>query len=341
MPPAAPAPRPTAAPAPAPRHEATPAPAHHKPPRSWMLAATAIVLAEAALLALLAWRAGAVVEARMEYDELQQAQLNADRIRAAWDDLAQKGSLLKARLASANATMADLQKRLRDAGRAQGLAVELDKPRKLPSHRGVTAEELTVRTSGAESRLFAFLLAIDRLPAVMELQSIQLAGTEQGHATLKLTLQHVTISKSVARRLGDFVDKLPRLAAPRAAGAPYERPADRPLFLPATPTDEEALRGWPKILLKGFTQDRAFMDVGGESKILKQGDTVTADITYVEKVSVNVALLKRGADGTEVLLTVGSPTYALKPSEVRGMSEFVVTLQRQDETRLLKDAVLP
>lgn len=334
-PPASPRPAPSRAESAATRAESSSVRIRHKPPRSWTLAASAAVVIEAALLGFLALRAGVSARLALQRDDLTHTLLEADQIRGAWSDLAERGAMLKARLATAGANLKELERRLVAAGKARGLTVSIEKPQAIRHTAfGVRGARLQVTADGPETAVFGFLLDVDRVSAIMDMENLRITGTGKGTVALRLALRHFDLSAHVRRRLEGFVAKLPSVAATLAPGGTFTR--STPLFLPSVPSDEEALRGWPRILLSGFSQDLAYLGVdGGSARSYKEGDHVTPDIVYLEKYSVNQVLLRRAADGTEVLLTVGSPTYSLKPSELRGMSEFVVTLQRQGASPLL------
>lgn len=349
-----------APPAPAPRPSGTPAAARASgaagradpkggaakpsgPPRLWMLAATAAVALEALLLFLAVARSGQVVALKAERDSLNRAQLEADSIREAWDELAAQGALLKSRLAGKTEmekaeSLKQLRKDIAAAAKTAGVRVEVSAPETVKTRRGVKASRLVLTCSDAEARVLTLLTLLDRLPAVVETDSLQLTGLAKGVVYLKLSLRHFELKRGVQKELKKFVAGLPGAPGQKFAGAGYER--RDPVFLPVVVSEEDALRGWPRIILNGFSGDKALMTVAGDTKTIVLGETITGGIIYTDKLSVNQAMLVRTTDRAEVILTVGSTSYSVKPrEEIRGTSEYVLTFQKKASSDLFNAAI--
>jgi hypothetical protein len=334
--PAAAAPRPGDAAA---RAAAKAPPKATGPARRWMLAATAAIALEALLLGLALARSGQVVALNLELDNLNRASLQADEIRQAWDELAAQGALLKSRLSGKTElekaeSLKQLRKDIAAAAKTAGVSLSISAPDTVKTRRGVKASRLVLTGSGSEARILTLLTLLDHLPAVVETDTLQLTGLSKGVVYLKLSLRHFELKSRVQKELKKFVAGLPGVPGQKFVGAGYER--KDPVFMPVVVSEEDALRGWPRIILNGFSGDKALMTVAGDTRTIQLGDTITGGILYTDKLSVNQAMLIRTTDRAEVILTVGSTTYSVKPrEEVRGTSEYVLTIQKKASSDLL------
>jgi hypothetical protein len=310
------------------------------------VASTAAVAVEILMLLLLALRTGQTARTRVQAKALMQAQIQADQIRRAWEELAEQGSLLYARLArvdKSSGSLKDLEKGLREAARAAGLTVEISEAKGKKAGKSVKrGTRLEITGSGPETRVFEFLLAVDRINAIVHIEELQLLGTtDKGYVYLKLGIVHDQLKVRYRGRLKSLVEELPRVAgATPGVGVPAR---GEKLFVPMLLPDEEALRGWPRITLNGFTSDKALFTVNGETKMLTLGQTITGDIIYSDKPAVNQAILTRGHDRSAVILTVGSRDYTVAPdaNNLRGLNEIMLTIQRTGINDLLKAVLEP
>jgi len=304
------------------------------PSTAWIMTGAVLVVAEIILVFVMLARQGVLMGVRYRFTSLENAQRQADDIREAWTELTDQGALLRARMTGATTKVEDLAKRIKSAADRTGLAVTISPPVKLTKPRfGVTPYRIRVSASGSEKAVLNFLVALDEINALVEVDDLDLTGTDKGRVDLKLGLRHYTLSKGRAKAMEQLVKELPASGRDRGAGGPYKR--GEALFIPVLAPEEDALAGWPKITLDGFSQEQALMTVGGTSKSLKIGDAVVDDIVYLDKPSVNQAVLRRTRDKIEVILTVGSPSFSLRASEVRGMSEFIITLQKRTSSDML------
>ena len=345
----APAPKPAAAATTAGRAAATPrserssTTGHSGPPRRWMIAATAAVILELLLLFFTLARSGRVVALKAELDSLNRAQLQADEIRQAWDELAAQGSLLKSRLAGKTElekaeSLKQLRKDIAAAAKTAGVAIEISAPETTKTRRGVKASRLVITGSGSEARVLTMLTLLDRLPAIVETDTLQLTGLEKGVVYLKLSLRHFELKSRVQKELKKFVSALPGAPGQKFTGTGYDR--REPVFLPVVVSEEDALKGWPRILLNGFSGDKALMTVAGDTRTIDLGATITGGILYTDKLSVNQAMLVRTIDRAEVILTVGSTNYSVKPrDEIRGTSEYVLISPKKASSDLFNAAI--
>lgn len=297
---------------------------------------------------------------RLQYkiDSLTRTRLQADMIREAWVELANQGATLKERLTQSAGSLDELKRHIRAAAKSAGVSVTIQElePKDQPGAvkralkaaaqlvtggsekiKGQSGTLLNITGTAAEGRILKLLVALDSLPAVIETDDLQLTGTGRGWASMKLSLHYYELKPKVAAKLKDFVEQLP--AVPRSNGAVAG--PERTVFLPHVVSKEKALRGWPKILLSGFTGDLALFFVGGKDYSLTPGSVVTQDIVYSYKLAVNQAMLRRKRDGSEVILTVGSPEFELPHHKVRDMSEFILTLQKRTPNDLFTPDVQP
>jgi len=311
-----------------------------------MLGATCALAGEVLLVLLVCLRAGQTTAARREARALMQAQVQADQIRRAWEELAEQGGLLYARLSridKATDSLKDLERGIREAARSAGLVVEIAAARGTKAGKSVKrGTKLVITGSGPEGRVFDFLLGIDRLNALVHVEELQLTGTtDKGVVYVKLGIVYDELKARYRGRLKSLVEQLPRVAgATPGVGAP--RRAEK-LFVPMILPDEEALRGWPRIMLNGFTSDKALFTVNGEEKLLSLGQTITGDIVFSDKPAVNQAILTRGHDRSAVILTVGSRDYSVAPdaNNLRSMDQIMLTIQRTGINDLLKAVLQP
>ncbi|MEK7476954.1 MAG: hypothetical protein AAB152_15125 [Candidatus Coatesbacteria bacterium] len=317
------------------------------PPPAWLVLAATIALAAELLLVLaVIVRAGQTVSARREARALMQAQVQADQIRRAWEELAEQGALLYARLSrldKAAGSLKDLERGLRDAAKSAGLTVEIAEARGTKVGKSVKrGTKLVITGSGPEGRVFDFLLGVDRLNAIIHMEELQMTGTtDKGVVYLKLGIVHDELKARYRDRLKALVEQLPRVAG-AAPGVGAVRRVEK-LFVPMILPDEEALRGWPRITLNGFTSDKALFTVNGEEHMLSLGQTITGDIIYSDKPAVNQAILTRGHDRSAVILTVGSRDYSIAPdaNNIRSMVPVMLTIQRSGINDLLKAVLQP
>ncbi len=309
-----------------------PAPAGSRrgPSRAVRRAATAALAAELVLGGWLLYRRHTLNSFRGLIDRSTLAERQADLIREAWSELAEQGATYRARLAQGTASIEDARRAILAAAARAGVGADVTPARRSRTRKGVTATPLALSVAGSEEGVLNFLLALDRVPALVSIDEINLAGTMRGQVQLEGKMRHHLIKPRAAQQLLEFVDLLPHLQADSLPLRAYHRPD--PLFLPVVAPEEEALRGWPRILVNGFSGDKILITVGGAVKTLTLGMSVTGDIVYAAKISVNEAVLKRKRDNTEVIATVGSPAFSLKPSEIRSMNEFILTLQKRAST---------
>jgi hypothetical protein len=317
------------------------------PPPAWlMLAASAAVTVEILLVLAILLRAGQTTSARREAKSLMQAQVQADQIRRAWDELAEQGALLYARLSridKSSGSLADLKKGLMEAAKAAGLTIDITEAQGARVGKSVKrGTKLQVTGSGPEARVFEFLLGVDRINAIVHIEQLQLTGTTgKGMVYLKLAIVHDELKERYRVRLKSLVEQLPRVAgATPGVGAPRRT---EKLFVPMLLADEQVLGGWPRIELNGFTQDKALFSVNGEERLLSLGQTVTGDILYSDKPAVNQAILTRGRDRAAIILTVGSSNWTVAPTagNTGDLSEIMLTIQRTGINDLLKAVLQP
>jgi hypothetical protein len=285
-------------------------------------------VAEIILVLVMLARQGVLMGIRYRYTSLENAQRQSDDIREAWTELTDQGALLRARMTGATTKVEDLSRKIKAAADRAGLAVSLTTPVKMTKPRfGVTPYRIRVSATGTEKAVLNFLVALDEINALVEVDDLDLTGTDKGRVSLKMGLRHYTLSKGRAKAMEQLVKELPASGLDRGTGGPYRRAET--LFIPVLAPEEDALAGWPRITLDGFSQEQALMTVAGTPKSLKIGDAVADDIVYLDKPSVNQAILRRGRDKIDVILTVGSQTMSLKSTEVRGMGEYIITLQKR------------
>lgn len=334
------------APPPAPRPAGAPRPAqvvraHRAPPTPLLRrACTAALALEVLLLVLVLVQGGRAALLVRRTDDLQRAQMQADQIRRAWDELAEQGALMHARLAASDSAkgVEHLRAELEKAGRGAGLNVTISAAKTQRLRRGLKGTQLVVTGGGPEEKLIDFLLAVDRLPALAHVESLTLRGQERkGFADLRLTIVHDEIKGSLRNRLAALIRELPDV--PRTAGAAGAPVRPDKLFVPAGRTEAQILAGWPKIVLNGFTSDRALFQIGGEQRMLSLGETITGDIIYVKKEGVNLALIRRAHDAARIYLTVGSQNYTVPRGDfVQGENEFSLIFPRGGASELFRAA---
>lgn len=317
------------------------------PPPAWlMLTATCALAVEILLIVLVCVRAAQTAGARREARSLMRAQVQADQIRRAWEELAEQGSLLYARLSGIGksaGTLKDLKRGIQTCAQSAGLTVEVAEARGAKAGRSVKrGTALVITGSGPESRVFSFLAGVDRLNALVHGEDLQLTGlTDKGKVYMKLTLVHDELKARYRERLKSLVEQLPRVAG-HAPGAGASRRTEA-LFVPMIVADEEVLRGWPRIILNGFASDKALFTVNGEARELSLGQTITGDIIYSDKPAVNQAILTRGRDRSAIILTVGSNDYSVAPTggAVRNLEQVVLTIPRSGLNDLVKAVLQP
>ncbi len=343
MPPPPPRPSPAAAPRPGATPGATPGAVRRagtRPsggrltPDPWMHVASATVIS---LLIILLAITGVFyfsnARLKSQLDKLPRLRLQSEMIKEAYAELAEQGAILKARLSQSDRTPEKLNKHIHAAARMTGIKVTIGAPKEIDNDRDVDAYRIVVTATAREDRILNFLLSVDALPAIVRIEEVQLTGVASGKVSLDLTLNHLQFTSRLAKRLKKFVEGLPAMETLDKPRVRLRRTGD--LFLPVVLSEEAALQGWPKVMLSGFMTDRAFFEIEGEMHSVELGNTITGGIVYADKLAVNQALLKRQGDGAEIILTVGSRTYALKPHKARGMSEFVLTLQKRASSELL------
>jgi hypothetical protein len=296
--------------------------------------ATVAIILEIVLISACLVRAGVLLSLQGHADSLAQAQKQSEKIRQAWSELADQGAMLQARINKSAGAIGELMDYITKAAAEAGLKPEFYGPKQVKLTQSVRISSLLVRARGPERRILKLLLLLDLAPTVAETELLELTGESKGNVAMKLALRHYEYSASILRELKEFVHQLP------AVPGSYEHRASREerLFLPNLAVDESALQGWPKIMLDGFSEDKAMMLIAGESRTFAPGAKVAEGIIYSEKLSVNQVVLRRVRDSAEVILTVGGRSYALRPSEVRGMSEFVLTLQKRPSSDLISPA---
>jgi len=333
--PPAPAPAPAA---PKPASAAVAALARRRGGGEWKVpGATIAIILEVLLICACLIRAGILLSLRGHADSLAQAQKQSEQIRQAWAELADQGAMLQARIDKSAGKIEELTDFITKAATDSGLIPEFHGPKAIKKTGSVTISRLIIRTKGSEHRILKFLLSLDRAPTVAETELLELTGEPRSNVAIKLSLLHYEYSSSILSKLKEFVHQLP------AVPGSYEHRASREerLFLPSFVIDEAALSGWPKVTLNGFSEDKAVMISGGESRTCALGDKVAEGIVYSEKLSVNQAVLRRIRDNAEIIVTVGGKSYALRPSEARGMSEFVLTLQKRPPSDLISPNSAP
>ena len=326
---AASAPQPTAPRTPAARE------ARRAPPSKRLLAVAAIVtVVEVVILGVLLARFIHTKYMRDKADRLTHLQLKADEIRQAWPELVEQGAMLRARLAQLIRSTDELKRHILAEAKLARVTVEIRGPERVK--RMSNAQRLIITGVGPEKSILQLLVLLDRLPAITSIENLQLTGASKGTVSLNLNLVHHGLNIFMSRKLKAFVKEIPSIEAYRKTEINLPRPGG--LFLASLPPDEEVLAGWPRIMLGGFTSDKALFIVDGDPRSAGIGETVTPEIVYADKPSVNQALLKRKADGAEVILTIGSATYGLKPSRARGMSEFMLTIQKRPVSDIIAAA---
>jgi hypothetical protein len=296
---------------------------------------------EVVLLLLVVLQGARTALVRSRTASLLLAQAQADQIRRAWDELGQQGGLMHARLTSADAAAGPeaLRAEIEKAGRAARLGVSIGKGQPTRIRSGLKGTRMIVTGTGPEDRLIEFLLAVDRIPVLAHVESLTLRGRERkGEADLRLVMVHDEIRGRLRNRLAALVADLPNLGKPPVPGAGAPRRLD-PLFVTAGRTEEQILTGWPRIILNGFTAELALFEAGGESRMLQQGQTVTADIEYRQKLAVNQALLVRKSDGAKVVVTVGSSAFTVFQGQVeKGFNDFSLVFPRGGASEVFRAA---
>jgi len=299
------------------------------PGKDWRPAASSVVIIiEVILLIACLWQAFVLLTLRSRSDSLAQTQKQSEKIRQAWSDLAGQGAMLRSRIDKSNGKISELTDFIRAEAKKTGLEVTLYGPQLVKGTKSVTTTSLIVRARAPEKRIFKFLLAMDKAPTIAETDLLELTGEPKGLLSMKLSLLHYDYSPAILKELRSFVAALPSVPGS------YEHKASREdrLFLPHLIMDESALRGWPKVQLSGFSEDKVVMVYQDQAKTYAPGETVSDGVIYAEKLSVNQAVLRRTRDNAEVIVTIGSKAYSLRATEVRGMSEFVLTLQKRQPT---------
>jgi hypothetical protein len=303
-------------------------------PKGWLIAAAAaIVLIEVVLVAVLAFKSARLKLTALRINEAEEVLLKADKVREAWAELASQSSALKERLSRQVKSAKDVERAITAEAKSQGVTIEI-KEIEAKGKRGVTVRMLVITGSGPEEKVLKMLVAVDRIPAVIETDEVKLTGVAKGTVSLRMVLRHFDLKKSIAKELKQFVDELPGVKAADVPPASLRR--EGRLFAAAGVQEEEALKGWPKISLSGFTSDKALFFVGGEAIPAGLGEKVTGDIVYTDKLSVNQAMLKRQSDGIEIIVTIGNPNFALRQEKFRsGTAEFMLTIQKRPSSDLL------
>jgi len=295
------------------------------PGKDWKPAASSIVIIlEIVLLIACLWQAFVQLTLRSRSDALAQAQKQSERIRQAWSDLAGQGAMLRSRIDKSSGKLSELTDFIKSAAAKSGVEVTLYGPQPIKKTGSVTTTSIIIRARAPEKKIFKFLLAMDKAPTIAETDQLELTGESKGLLSMKLALIHYNYTPGILKDLRAFVASLP------AVPGSYEHKTSREerLFLPHLVMDESATRSWPRVQLSGFSDDRAVMVYQDQSKTYLLGQTITEGVIYAEKLSVNQAVLRRTRDNSEVIATIGSRGYSLRASEVRGMSEFVLALQK-------------
>lgn len=310
-------------------------PAAAGPGKPLIFAAGLAIFAELAFIAVLAYRRDQVKDLHDRIGRLNLAQTRADEIRVAWDELAEEGASFRARVGNAEGGSAEVRRYLEESARRNRLEIGIKGPAPLDAGKGVDASRFTISGHGPGQGILDFLLELGKAPALVNISKLAIAGMADGRASIKLTLCQYRLKPRNLESLKEFVSMLP-------AVPPQEKPrtdfrSRKSLFVPRLASREDALRGWPRIFLGGFSENKALMIVNGTPKTVSLGEAVATGISYTEKLSVNQAILRRQQDSSEIILTVGSPEYALKPSEVREMSGFTLMLQKRQQAGLLKE----
>jgi len=296
------------------------------PGKDWRPAASSVVIIiEVVLLVACLWQAFVLLTLRSRSDSLAQTQKQSEKIRQAWSDLAGQGAMLRSRIDKSDGKLEDLTAYITAAAKQSGLDITFYGPQLVRKTGSVTTMSVIVRARAPEKKIFKFLLAMDKAPTIAETDQLELIGEPKGLVAMKLSLLHYAYSPAILKDLRAFVSSLPSVPGS------YEHKASREerLFLPHLAMDESALRGWPRVQLGGFSEDKAVMVFQDQAKTYALGETVSEGVVYSEKLSVNQAVLRRTRDNAEVIVTIGSKSYSLRASEVRGMSEFVLTLQKR------------
>ncbi len=309
------------------------------PGKRTTLLATLLIFAELAFLVALHYRRNQVRDLENRIGRLNLAQTRADEIRVAWDELAEEGASFRARVGNAGSEGADLRRFLEESARRNRLEIEMKGPASFDAGKGVDASRFVISGSGPGRGVLDFLLELGKAPALINVSKLGITGMAQGRAGIKITLHQYRLKPKSLEGLKEFVAMLPDVPALEKPRTDFNRRAS--LFVPRLASREDALRGWPRIFLGGFSENKALMIVEGTPKTIGLGESVAAGITYTEKLSVNQAILKRRQDNSEIIITVGSPEYSLKPSEVREMSGFTLMLQKRQQASLLKELAGP
>jgi hypothetical protein len=290
------------------------------------------VLVEVVLIGTLSYKTARLKWTDFRINEAQEVLLKADKVREAWSELAEQGSALKERLSRQVGSAKELERAIGNAAKAEGVRIEITE-RKAKGRTGVTVSAIEITGAGPEENVLKFLVAIDRIPAVIETDDLNLTGTAKGTVSVRIILRHFELSKKKARALKDFVEALPNVRGTVTPPSTLRRQGK--LFITAAQPEEEALKGWPKIMLAGFTTDKALFFIGGEAITVGPGEKVTGDIVFIDKPSVNQATLKRQSDGIEIITTVGSSNFSLKDERRRtSQSEFMLTIQKRPSSDL-------
>jgi hypothetical protein len=305
------------------------------PGKDWRPAAsTAVIIIEVILLVACLWQAFILLNLRSRSDSLAQTQKQSEKIRQAWSDLAGQGAMLRSRIDKSNGKLTELTDYIRAAAKQTGLEITFYGPQQVRKTGSVTTTSIIIRARAPEKRIFKFLLAMDKAPTIAETDLLELVGEPKGLLSMKLSLLHYDYSPAILKELRAFVASLPSVPG----SYEHKTTRDEKLFLPHLIMDESAVRGWPKVQLSGFSEDKAVMVYQDQAKTYALGESISDGYVYSEKLSVNQAVLKRTRDNAEVIVTIGSRSYALRASEVRGMSEFVLTLQKRQPVDFAAEA---
>ncbi len=286
---------------------------------------TLAIIVEILIIIACLGRAGHLIALQARSDSLARAQKQSDEIRKAWAELADQGAMLQIRIEKSAGGIDEFMDYVDKAASKAGITPEKTGPVVIRNTSRVRTSRIILRTTAPEKRILNFLLIMDNSPTVTEVEMLDLTGAPKGEVAMKLHILHHAFTSGTLKELKEFVGKLP------AVTGRYEHRSIRRggIFLPAIVVDSEAMRGWPRVMLSGFSEDKALMVIKGEARTLAVGDTVTQGIIYADKISVNQAVLRRTKDNSEIILTVGTSNYALRASEVRGMSEIVLTFQKR------------
>jgi len=302
-------------------------------PRWLRYTISAAIGIEVLLLLACLGRAVRMLNLGFEADRLLSSQKQADSIRQAWAELADQGRVLRARLEQSKAKPLDTIDYLQASLKKARLQMEISGPAKMPKTGRVSNLQFRITGSGLENRVLNFLQMLDNLPSIAEIEEVSIRGASKGRVDLYVSLIHRDYPSSVLKKLKGLIRKLPSVPPiPTAA----RKPRDGRLFAPVVLPPEAVLSGWSNILLSGFSENNALIIVDGEPITVSEGKAVTKGITFVEKLSVNQAVIRRSSDGAEIILTVGSRSYAVKPSPLRDMGEFVLAVQRRGSSELLR-----